>query len=465
MRRLVFAILVSFLLVSVAFVHSGNISAAQAASSIHQGDLVLTGNNVTTIEGRFDINGSIIVEENATLVLRNAILNFTQVTDYQFNMTLQNPADGNPRLLMENATITTNNHYQEIYFDGNSSASINNLTVTYTLIFARNSSVVSISDSTMHIIDAANFSVVNLSDSYLFLLSTQDDSSFNISSCTLGCLEASERSSVNVSNSTIKEAYINSRSANCSVTGLEAGFASYWNFQLNCSATVAQSGWAPNFTLTDTQVDGWTFDLEGFSNATISNCELSSIYVYDLTLVSVYDSSFSSGVGSSNNSTVRIYNSTTQWLYSDYGSPRVWLVNSTSDYCYVYDQSEVYVCWYLGVHVIDSIGQDVPYANVTATYPNATIAESKLTNAKGWAKLTLMEKMMNATGSSLIGNYTITAEYELLEEQQFVNMTENKQITIQLPFIIPEFPSFIVLPLFMIATLLAVIVCRRKHSM
>ena len=31
--------------------------------------------------------------------------------------------------------------------------------------------------------------------------------------------------------------------------------------------------------------------------------------------------------------------------------------------------------------------------------------------------------------------------------------------------IIPEFPSFLILPLFMIATLLAVIVYRRKHHM
>ena len=30
---------------------------------------------------------------------------------------------------------------------------------------------------------------------------------------------------------------------------------------------------------------------------------------------------------------------------------------------------------------------------------------------------------------------------------------------------IPEFPSFLILPLFMIATLLAVIIYRRKHSM
>ncbi len=33
------------------------------------------------------------------------------------------------------------------------------------------------------------------------------------------------------------------------------------------------------------------------------------------------------------------------------------------------------------------------------------------------------------------------------------------------PILVPEFPSFLILPLFMIATLLAVIVYRRKHSM
>jgi len=31
--------------------------------------------------------------------------------------------------------------------------------------------------------------------------------------------------------------------------------------------------------------------------------------------------------------------------------------------------------------------------------------------------------------------------------------------------IIPELPSFLLLPLFIIATLLAAILCRRKHSM
>lgn len=112
----------------------------------------------------------------------------------------------------------------------------------------------------------------------------------------------------------------------------------------------------------------------------------------------------------------------------------------------------------------DLEGTDVPSANVTARYPNATVAESKLTDANGWTRLILMEKMINATGNHPVGNYTTTAKYDVHTGQKPVNMTGNKEITISLPFIIPEFPSFLILPLFMIVTSLAVIVYRRKHA-
>jgi len=133
--------------------------------------------------------------------------------------------------------------------------------------------------------------------------------------------------------------------------------------------------------------------------------------------------------------------------------------NSSYSYRGIEQSARVYVYWYLGVHVVDSINQDVPSANVTATYPNATVVESKLADANGWARLTLMEKMMNATGDYPVGNYTVEATYEIYSDATTVNMTENQQFTLTLAdFVIPEFPSFLILPLFMIATLLAVIV-------
>ena len=114
---------------------------------------------------------------------------------------------------------------------------------------------------------------------------------------------------------------------------------------------------------------------------------------------------------------------------------------------------------------MDSIAQDGPSANVTATYQNTTVAESQLTDANGWARLTLMEKMMNATGDYPVGNYTVEATYDIYSDDAKVNMTDNKQITLTLEdFVIPEFPSFLILPISIIATLLAVIIYRRKHS-
>jgi len=73
--------------------------------------------------------------------------------------------------------------------------------------------------------------------------------------------------------------------------------------------------------------------------------------------------------------------------------------------------------------------------------------------------------MMNETGAYPVGNYTVEATYDVHSVNTSVNMTDNQEIALQLPFVIPEFPSFFVLPLFIIATLLAVIVYRaRAHA-
>lgn len=83
-------------------------------SPVYLGDLYLSDNDVYVIEGVFNINGSIIVEENATLILENALLNFTQTAHGQFNMTFQNPKDGNPKLIVENASIGSNGYDMNI---------------------------------------------------------------------------------------------------------------------------------------------------------------------------------------------------------------------------------------------------------------------------------------------------------------------------------------------------------------
>ena len=447
MRKSMFAFLALFLLATLVSIQKVDIPAVRASPDIYQGDLILTNNNVTVIEGRFDINGSIIVEDNATLILRNAILNFTQTEFQEFSMTFQNPAYGNPHLIIENSTITSA-YYMQIQFFGNSTASIDNLTLGSMTLILFDSSVLSVSDSSLSSgIHSYDFSTVNVSSSSMEYIELLDDSNVNMSD----------------SIATI-HVLIHAHSINCSIIRLKQGFISYWNFRQNCSVKVAPSGAAPNLTLTDTQINGFGFSFSGSSNTTIDDSDLHQIFVRGLSVVSIYNSSFNFRVSSYDNSILHFYNSIIYRTRS-YEDSVIWLANSTSNIYEIKDQSKVYVCWYLDVHVVDSIGQDVPSADVTATYPNATIADSEMTNTNGWARLVLMEKMKNATGEDVIGNYVVEATYESHSNSTETGMmTENKQITIQLPFIIPEFPSLLILPLFMIATILTATIYRRKRA-
>jgi parallel beta-helix repeat protein len=90
----------------------------------------------------------------------------------------------------------------------------------------------------------------------------------------------------------------------------------------------------------------------------------------------------------------------------------------------------------------------------TAGFCRATIPKNLLWVEDGWTVL---------MGGEPITNYTIISD----ENCTYLYFTYNhstKTVIIQGTHVIPEFPSFLILPLFMIATMLAVIVYKRKHS-
>lgn len=80
-RKLLFAAFASTLLLALVFLQKVDASPFEP-SGVYKGDLVLRGNNVTIIEGRLDISGSMIVENNASLIFKNAIINFVQKQDW-----------------------------------------------------------------------------------------------------------------------------------------------------------------------------------------------------------------------------------------------------------------------------------------------------------------------------------------------------------------------------------------------
>lgn len=456
MRRLVFLILVLSLLVTLTFAQKGNIPVVKASSSVYPEDLVLTENNVTTLEGRFDINGSIIVEDNATLILQDAFLNFTQTEDRQHNITLRNPSNGNPRLLAYNSTITSNFKIYTYLLD-NSTATINNTTfqsvnepVWRPTILTYDHSSLSVSNrSYVGDLIVWDFSFVHIHDSKIFYVSHYDSAEAQIY------------------DSEIRSFHVCPRCVNCTISCLKPGLVGYWSFVTNASVNVLVGGSTPSVTLTNTIVNWWGFGFYGDSTFAVVNSAIGDAVMLDNS-AAYLESTFCEMATAGYSSTLFITDSIINQRLTAYGSSKTFLLNTTypAQACYVSGDAKIYLNWCLDVHVVDSIGQDVPSANVTVTYPNTTVAESKLTDTEGWARLTLMEKMMNRTGEYPVGNYTVHATYDIHSDETSVNMTENKEITLTLEgFIIPEFPLFFILPIFMIITLLAVIVCRRKYSM
>jgi hypothetical protein len=111
------------------------------------------------------------------------------------------------------------------------------------------------------------------------------------------------------------------------------------------------------------------------------------------------------------------------------------------------------------------VSQKVPSANVTVTFPNATLAASKLSDENGVARFTLLEKMMNATGAYPVGNYTINASYATHSDVTTLNLTTNAQLTLILEdFIIPELLSPLILAVLMATIPLVIIARRRQYS-
>jgi hypothetical protein len=409
MRKVLFVILVSVLLLSLYLVSSEGIM-VEASADIYQGDLILDDNNVTIIEGYFTINGSIHIRENATLILRNAVVNFTKSGS---GLRMLYPANGNPRLHVENTEFAGDTDNR---FFGNSSATFSNTTGNVYFYF-------------------------------------YDETNGNFSNSAIDGFNARESSTVTVFNSTIQYLSLTLYDCDISAVNLSPGFFNHWNFQENCSVVFKPQTEAPDVVFSQTTVNNWDLSLHGNSTATMTGCELLGLAMNANTTVHP-------------NARVDVYDSKIDYVEL-YTSAALKLTNTTRTDTRLYDGSIISICWYLDVHVVDDSptpGQSVQSANVTASFSNGTLAEQSLTGVDGWTRLTLMEKMANATGDYPVGTYTINATYQSYSSSSAVNMNESKTMTLTLEgFVVPEFPSFLMLSIFAMATLLAVITHKRKR--
>jgi hypothetical protein len=204
-----------------------------------------------------------------------------------------------------------------------------------------------------------------------------------------------------------------------------------------------------------------TLNVYGLGEVSLQECLVGSMNTYGNATISA-DKSSINAVAALDGSQQHISDSVINFV-NGYNQSSVFLTNSSCSNFSFENRSQVSVYWYLDVHILDSLLNDVPSANVTAIFPNATQAESESTDYAGWSRLVLMEKIMNASGNYPVGNYTVEAAYDTFLNSTTVNMTENQQISLKLEgFVIPEFPSILLLPALATAVLSAFIFHRKK---
>lgn len=315
------------------------------AAPFWQGDLVLSDNDVYIITGEFNINGSIVVTENATLIIENAHLMFTQTAPFQFNITLKDAFGGKPRLIMDSITINTNTHSFRIELFENSIAQIDGAQLApncpvYLLLY--------------------DLSSAKVSNSTFTEISLCENASLVLSSSHVSLLTASGSSFIRA-----HHAYVES------------------------------------------------VNISGSSEVNAENSRASNVYMYGFSVLRA--------------------------------------VNSTVITTNVQGRSLIFVNWYLDVHVVDSTGQNVPGANITVVCSDGTETAREQTNATGWARLTVLSSIINATCEYPQGSHNITVSYETYSNITTINVTRNMQVTVMLSdFIIPEFPT---VPLLLMALL------------
>jgi len=324
---------------------------------------------------------------------------------------------------------------------------------------------------------------------------------------------AMENADVEVYGSYVGVVYVRAMDSAVNVTGLHGGMLGYFNTFNNLTVS---SGMVANLTILDSDV---RFGLEPYdSSLAVSDCDLNGLEMYGNSSVSVVDSMIGS-VHVADGVNLSLYNASVQSYIVAYANSRtvadrsyVYRVEASDEaYCSfnrssvpwievyessvvhvadsellrlsasqksavslvncdgtpvlsAYDQAEILVSWYLDVHVVDSTGQNVSSANVTA-FLDAALSQSELTGADGLTRLVLLGKTINSTGEFEVAGYSLNADYLGYLNTTTVDMARNRQVTLTLEgLIIPEFQMYLILPLLILSSFSALAARKRKRA-
>lgn len=320
-----------------------------------------------------------------------------------------------------------------------------------------------------------------------------ESSRIQMTNCTVGNLGGYSRSSVSLSKTTVRynvyvyddsswtitDSNVQSRlymkfRSDSEVFGLwlPRGSVSHWS--LHEYATVKRAFFT--LTISNTVVKAWglyTYDSSAislinsnvdylaeydFSTVLMENCTLETAYVNRLSQLqlssipdgkSVVTNLYTYGMGTATLTESRAA------ITNAYGDSTINLARSYYAAIRVYDRAKVQITWSLEVHIIDQNAQNVTSAHVTVTDQSGARTYSATTDRDGLVSFNLPERTIDVLGSHPVGIYTVTGGSSGYTTSKLVEMTENKQVTINLPFTIPESSAPIFIFFFIILTISA----------
>lgn len=345
----------------------------QQATRPAPADLLLSGNQVLTLENCVYIQtGNVLINETATLHLRNCHLILNQTTPQQYKIQSSNHAN----IIMEENSIITTNYGGRIHLEDNSTGTIIQSSISTLKMELFGNSNLYVRDSQVNYVGvygSSNATIVN---------SRMTDSIYSVGGST------------NLQNITLNRLGVSFHLSDTEITlnQLPTGNVHAWSLKQNNTAASSKQ----KLILRDVEVPNWYINAVGTNlTLTIKDSELM-------------------GTGF-------------------WGEVTALLVNTTIKYWdQVYDNCTKYTGWYLELttYINHEPREGLPIEINPTPYPD--LKPQLDTGPNGTLSIILWMSKTNNTGEYPYNNYTISTEYLWVSAQTEINMTTNHETSLYL---------------------------------
>jgi hypothetical protein len=308
----------------------------------------------------YDFSGDIVISGNGTLYVENSTISLVQTLPYQYKIVLQNPSNGNPRLIVKNSSFTSTKAFR-IYLYGNSSMdahglssrnlysyevhdsasiSLNSSNFKLSYLYAYDNSSVSVSGSdgyNIYVYDSADlrFSTSTVSSVYAF---DSSNVSFSISNVRVG-LFAEDSSAFYTYSSVIAGNFYAKGNSHIEMSNVVMSFGGKFRCYDSADIKILDSKLVT--TQTSIEFSAWDSSAMSFSNVNVNNAMFST---YDNSILSFDDATLVSvWLRSENDSNVNVLNSSVRWLLNARGFSHVSVIQSSVNELFAQGSSQVEV--------------------------------------------------------------------------------------------------------------------------